>query len=446
MLGAVLAGGRSARFGVDKSRVEIGGVALVERVARVLGGVVAEVVIVGGAASEIDEPEPGAGPLQAVVAALEEARRRGYPGVVILACDLPAIDPATVARLAAPLGEGMLARVPRVGGRLQVLAARYEVAALEVLTAAWQGGERSLTRVVAGLGEGRVEARDDWEELALADADTPEALRGIVRAIGRPVAEVEVVREPGGAREVDEVASEEPLEIVVDGAPLAVLLRTPSGVEDDLALAAGFLLAEGVIERRADLDGLGPCEDPAAEHGENRVLVTLAPGVEAPAGARRAFVTGASCGLCGKQAIADLARRLPERRWGARPEAAAIDAMQAAVRARQAGFTATGGLHAAAIFEAERLVELAEDVGRHNAVDKVFGRALRRGELPLSGRCLWVSGRVSFELVQKALVAGVDALVAVGAPTALAVELARNGRLWLVGFARDGRFNVYAGA
>ena len=449
---AVLAGGRSARFGSDKSRARFEGETLLERVRAVLSAVVDRVVTIGGAASEVAEPEPGAGPLQAVIAALREARARGAGGALVVACDLPLLDVATVRQLAAPLAAGVVGRVPRVDGRLQVLAAHWSVGVLEALEQAWDAGERSLTRLCATLA---LDVRDDWDARALSDVDTPEALARLVER--GPTAEVTVWRWPVGEAaspgfailakaSSDRVAREEPLEIVVDGAPLAVLLRTPAGVDDDLSLAAGFLLAEGVIDRMADLDGLGPCLDPAAEHRENRVLVTLAPGVRVPDAARRSFATGASCGLCGKTTLASIVQRLPERAAATAPRLADVQAMGAAVRAVQAGFAATGAVHAAALFEGATLMSMAEDVGRHNAVDKVFGRALRRGELPLRGKVLWVSGRVSFELVQKALVAGVDGLVAVGAPTSLAIELAERGGLHLAGFVRDGRANVYAGA
>jgi len=439
VLGAVLAGGRSSRFGRDKATAAFEGVTMLERVRATLARVTGEVVVIGGEGSEVAEPEPGAGPLQAVIAALREARRRGAEAVVVLACDLPVIDEATVARLAAPLGDGRVARVPRVGGHLQVLAARWEVAALEGLERAWDEGERSLRRACARLA---VSIEDDLEARALADVDTPSDL---ARLLGEPTVRERVTRHPGGESDDDVVAREEPLEIVVEGSPLAVLLRTPSHVEADLCLVAGFLLSEGVIDRVEDLAALEPCRDPAAEHPENRVLVTLAPGVSVPEAARRIFATGASCGLCGKTAIATLSRRLPPRGPAASPRLADVRALDAVVRAAQVGFASTGALHAAALFQGRRLVDVAEDVGRHNAVDKVLGRALRERRLPLSGEVLWVSGRTSFELVQKALVAGVDALVAVGAPTSMAIELARQGGLHLIGFARGGRLNVYAG-
>ena len=441
ILGAVLAGGRSTRFGADKAEVRIDDTPLVERVAAVVAGVVGDVVIIGGPRGQVAEPAPGQGPLQAVIAALREARARGAEGAIVLACDLPRIDRDTIQRLAAPLPEGRVGRVPRVEGRLQVLAARWSLAASTALEAAWEAGERSLTRAIDGLPL----AIEDGDPLALADADTVEALE---RLVGRGVARYAILTSIAGvaAGRDDDLAREEPLEIVVDGSPLAVLLRTPTGQDDDLSLAAGFLWSEGVIEALSDLDALAPCTDPAAPQRDNRVLVSLAPGVRLPDAARRAFTTGASCGVCGKASIESLTRRLPTRAAIPAWPAATLETMDGAVRAAQAGFRSTGALHAAALFDGATLVDLAEDVGRHNAVDKIFGRALRARRAPLAGRALWVSGRVSFELVQKALVAGVDALVAVGAPTSLAVDLARAHGVALCGFVRGARYNVYAGA
>jgi FdhD protein len=257
---------------------------------------------------------------------------------------------------------------------------------------------------------------------------------------------VDIVRWPEGVATLDVVALEEPLEIVIGGEPIAVLLRTPAEPADDLSLVAGFLLAEGVIEARDDLTALRHCEDPKSRG--NRVLAHLAPGVRLPDTARRGFVASASCGLCGKRSIEAIAQRIPVRDRAEPPRYADLIAMDGKVRALQRGFAETGAIHAAALFarSTSAPVDVAEDVGRHNAVDRVMGRALLADRVPLVGHTLWVSGRTSFELVQKALIGGCDALVSVGAPTSLAVDLARTHGLHLVGFARGERLNVYAGA
>jgi FdhD protein len=227
----------------------------------------------------------------------------------------------------------------------------------------------------------------------------------------------------------DEVAVEEPLEIRVDGRPLAVTMRTP-GHDDELAL--GFLYGEGLI------DGVRPAE-PTLE--ANTVEVT-GPLTRDPAA--RSFYTSSSCGVCGKGAMEEVAVHSE----AAAPGPTLARELLAALpdRLRQPTFERTGGLHATGLFTAEgALVCVREDVGRHNAMDKVVGWALREGHLPLHPRLLCVSGRLSFELVQKAAVAGAPVLVGVGAPTSLAVRLAADRGLTLCGFARDGRVNVYTG-
>jgi FdhD protein len=231
----------------------------------------------------------------------------------------------------------------------------------------------------------------------------------------------------------DEVAVEDPLEIRVDGEPLAVTMRTPG---DDEELALGFLHGEGLIDapRRA-----GPAADLAANIVE----------VEGPllrAASARRFYTSSSCGVCGKGALDQVAVRAPAiRRPGPVVERSLLASLPD--RLRQPTFERTGGLHAAGLFDADgSLLVVREDVGRHNAMDKVIGRALLDGLLPLHDQLLCVSGRLAFELVQKAALAGAPVLVGVGAPTSLAIELAADRGITLAGFARGGRVNVYTGA
>ncbi|MDQ2895754.1 MAG: formate dehydrogenase accessory sulfurtransferase FdhD [Actinomycetota bacterium] len=227
----------------------------------------------------------------------------------------------------------------------------------------------------------------------------------------------------------DQVAIEEPLEIRVDGAPLAVTMRTP-GHDEELAL--GFLYGEGLI------DGPHPAgltDDLAANTIDVIGPLTRDPGA-------RSFYTSSSCGVCGKGALEEVAvasRPLPDGPVIARALAAALPE-----RLEQPAFAHTGGLHATGLFTAAgELLCTREDVGRHNAMDKVIGHALREGGLPLHGHVLCVSGRLSFELVQKAAVAGAPILVGVGAPSSLAIELAADRGLTLCGFARRGSVNVY---
>jgi FdhD protein len=231
--------------------------------------------------------------------------------------------------------------------------------------------------------------------------------------------------------ERDTVAVEEPLEIRVDGEPVAVTMRTPGNDEE---LALGFLYGEGLIDgpTRAGLT-----DDLAANTIEVRGPLAR----ELPA---RRFYTTSSCGVCGKGAIEEVMVHCRALAPGPRVARALLAALPD--RLVQPGFARTGGLHATGLFdERGELLCMREDVGRHNAMDKVVGWALQAGRLPLSGALLCVSGRLSFELAQKAAVAGAPVLVGVGAPTSLAVTLARERGLTLCGFARQGRVNLYAG-
>jgi FdhD protein len=227
----------------------------------------------------------------------------------------------------------------------------------------------------------------------------------------------------------DEVAIEEPLEIRVDGKPLAVTMRTP---DHDEELALGFLYGEGLI---TDARPVGLTEDFAV----NTIEVT-GPLVRDPSA--RSFYTTSSCGVCGKGALEEVAVHAPSLPPGPSIDRALLADLPE--RLRQPGFARTGGLHATGLFTPTgELLHVREDVGRHNAMDKVVGRALQDGLLPLHSFVLCVSGRLSFELVQKAAVAGAPILVGVGAPTSLAVSLAEDRGITLAGFARRGTVNVY---
>ena len=240
-------------------------------------------------------------------------------------------------------------------------------------------------------------------------------------------AQVEVVRLPGAVRERDAVAVEEPLEIRINGKPVAVTMRTP-GHDEELAL--GFCLTEGLGPRAAA---------PPADLAVNTVEV-VADGMPTA----RNFYTSSSCGVCGKGALEAVAVEAPHVGSELRMTAALVSGLPERLRSAQAAFAATGGLHATGLFSADGdLLCVREDVGRHNAMDKVIGWVFADGRLPLADAILCVSGRLSFELVQKAAVAGCPVLVAVGAPSSLAVELAADRGVTLCGFVRDGRVNVY---
>jgi len=250
-------------------------------------------------------------------------------------------------------------------------------------------------------------------------------------------------------RRADSLAVEEPLEIQIDGEPFTVTMRTPG---HDLDLALGFLVAEGVVRGPEDVVSARHCPDAARDADgnptHNVVTVDLAPGVVRPEPARHRLVSSA-CGVCGTASIDAVATRSP---YVLALDQVGLDVgtlagLPARMRTAQAVFERTGGLHAAALFTADgQLLCLREDVGRHNAVDKVAGWAFTQGRLPLRGHVLQVSGRASFELVQKAWMAGCPVLAAVSAPSSLAADLAAAAGMTLIGFSRGERFSVYAGA
>jgi FdhD protein len=267
-------------------------------------------------------------------------------------------------------------------------------------------------------------------------------------------ASVQRIRGGSASPEPDFLAVEEPLEIRLgyssDGerthAPLSVTMRTPG---NDFELAAGFLLTEGIVSSAAQIERLRRCGGPGGRCSKNVVTVELRSDVSVDLERlKRHFYTSSSCGVCGKTSISALRLGLrPKLSTGPLLDAEVVHRLPGALRAAQSVFDQTGGLHASALFdERGNLLCLYEDVGRHNALDKLIGSRLLAGELPLSNRLLLVSGRVSFELVQKAAAAGVPVLAAVGAPSSLAVDLARDCGMTLLGFVRDGRFNLYSGA
>ena len=257
----------------------------------------------------------------------------------------------------------------------------------------------------------------------------------------RKVTRITIGAEP--IRRVDTLTSEEPLEIRVGRKPLAVTMRTPG---DELDLALGFLFTEGVITAPEDVKTAILCAGDDDENTFNVVDVTLAGHVPPPeVGAERNFYTPSSCGVCGKASIDAIRIRSQYTLDGPAVSPAVLAELPERLRDSQRSFARTGGLHAAGLFTADgELVAAREDVGRHNAVDKLVGWALREGRLPLSGLVLMLSGRAGFELVQKAWMAGVGLVAAVSAPSTLAVDLAEEAGMTLVGFLRAPTMNVYS--
>ncbi|HEX3005038.1 MAG TPA: formate dehydrogenase accessory sulfurtransferase FdhD [Angustibacter sp.] len=274
---------------------------------------------------------------------------------------------------------------------------------------------------------GRVTTRTPARRLQL-DGDRLE----VVEVVGRP----------------DTVTVEEPLQVRVGGRPLTVTMRTPG---DDFDLTIGFLLTEGLISSAQDVATLMHCQDEGDDGRPtfNVVDVVLQPGVELPdVSLERSFFSTSSCGVCGKASVDAVRVRSPYdvTTDTTRISPAVLAAMPDALREAQKVFDRTGGLHAAGLFTADgELLVVREDIGRHNAVDKVIGWAAREGRLPLTGCVLFVSSRASFELTQKAMMAGIPCLAAVSAPSSLAIELAKEAGMTLAGFVRPPRMTVYAG-
>ena len=270
----------------------------------------------------------------------------------------------------------------------------------------------------------------------------------------KPITRIDGAREAAACEDL--VAVEEPLEIRVGGSSIAVVMRTPG---HDRELAAGFLVTEGLLRRRDEVLDMVRCGGNPAAHAaghegapvntENFLDVLLAPGATVDlARLTRHVFTSSSCGICSKASIAAVQAQFPAiaAAQQLRPRRAVLVALPEKLRAAQAAFAATGGLHASALFDAAgQLIVVREDVGRHNALDKIIGHAFFEERLPLRERILLVSGRVSFELMQKALAAGIPCVAAISAPTTAAVEFARESGQVLVGFLRGERMNVYAG-
>ncbi|HET9724357.1 MAG TPA: formate dehydrogenase accessory sulfurtransferase FdhD [Actinomycetota bacterium] len=257
------------------------------------------------------------------------------------------------------------------------------------------------------------------------------------------------VRDGVRSERPDDLATEEPMEVRVEGlgghpVSVAVTMRTPG---NDFELAAGFLFTEGLVDGRDEIHRVSYCEDlPADQQHFNVVTVNLARAFDAEV-LRRHFFANSSCGICGKATLEQVEVRCARVAAGPVVKAEVLSELPHGLRTAQKVFDRTGGLHAAGLFAPDgTLLTVREDVGRHNAVDKVIGEELLVGGLPLAERVLQVSGRLSFEIVQKAGRAGIPIVSAVSAPSSLAVETAEHLGITLVGFVRDGRFNVYTHA
>ncbi len=454
--GLLLTGGASRRMGADKAAIVLGGETLAARGARVLSAVAEPALEVGPGRSGLEavrEEPPGQGPLAAIAAGWLALRGRGHSGaVLVLAADMPLVDDAALHALAAAPGGSV---VPVVDGIAQPLCARYSPEDLDVAVELARDGKRAMRDLLEAISPAAVEI----DGAVLEDVDTPGDLARVRARLGhsppmidaplrRNVTNARVLSVEGGRGEErgDRLAAEEPMEIRVGGpgrepSAVAITMRTPGA---DFELAAGFLLTEGLITSREEIDTLAYCELPPDEQHYNVVTVRLRRPFDAESVRRNTYTTS-SCGICGKASLEQVEVRCAALGDGPVLPGSTLLGLPETLRAAQPMFEETGGLHAAGLFDPDgRLVTLREDVGRHNAVDKVAGERLLAGAIPLSHGVLMVSGRASFEIVQKAAVAGIPIVAAVSAPSSLAVRAAEHLGMTVVGFLRGERFNVYA--
>jgi FdhD protein len=434
MLGGIFVGGAGTRMnGAAKGLLRApGGDTIVSRIAAAMREAGLEPVLVGRRHEyatiglRIIEDAANAGPIGGLVALLDAANGER---VVAIACDMPFVTADFVKKLVHAPGGPIVA--PKRDGRWEPLFARYDSSrVLGIASDRCARGELALQGLLDAAGAVEL-ALDEGDAAKLADWDSPEDIGATTKR------NLTVVHRGEMTSKLDAVAVEEPLEIRSGRDPISITMRTPGA---DADLAVGFLLGEGVIRARADvLD--------SSQDGANAVSLALSEEARSRLGrAKRAAWSTSSCGVCGKDSLDQIHSELPDAKSTTRFSAEAITRMPEALRAAQPIFDRTGAIHAAGLADARGvIVAFAEDVGRHNAVDKVLGRAFM-DRRDVSDLALVLSGRVAFELVQKAAVSGVAAIVAIGAPTSLAVELAERAGLVLVGFARGERFNVYAGA
>lgn len=456
--GVLIAGGRSSRMGRDKAFLEWRGRPLfavqLEKLARALPESTAPLLLSANADQKfpdfmdkvrlLRDTTPDLGPLGALRDSLSACREADF--LLALGIDLPAFPAEGLRRLielAERSGRGV---VPFHQGRWDPLAAVYPVAALPLVERQIAEGQLSLQRFCDLAEAGGLLEKIDVDPAWLANVNTPEEYERIQEGQFDHPTLLSRYRLGSGFQEAhDRLAAEEPLEIRVEGKSVAVVMRTPGHDEE---LAAGFLLTESVIRSADDLFEIRRCRDIADPEATGNVLdVTLAPhhGADLDRLTRHVF-TSSSCGVCGKATIESIFQDFSpvNADWRVTPET--LLALPDRLRQAQETFEKTGGLHASALFDREGNLQcLREDVGRHNALDKVIGRALLDNTLPLSDRILLVSGRISFELIQKALAAGIPIIAGISAPSSLAVDFAKKSGQTLVGFLRERGFNVYAG-
>jgi FdhD protein len=447
---ALLAGGRSTRFMADKAFLDWRGRPLYVAQLRKLAALEPDRLwlstnaeqafpeVLAGVERIIDD-EPDLGPLGGLRAVL---RRSESPFVLVLAVDLPLMETAFLSLLIES-GKGLVARSDRGWEPLAALYPREAMLAL-IESALATGRRRMQDLLDEAESLGLIEPLPLTEQSTrfFANLNSPGDLLALEQGLCDEAAVLRRFRLGTGYVEVtDRVASEEPLEIRVNGTSVAVTMRTP-GHDDELA--TGFLFTESLITRSDEIAEIVHCPDVDPEGIGNTLDVRLRAEPDLASLTRHVF-TSSSCGVCGKATIESVFQHFPPVQRSRIPEAGLLLSLPSKLREAQETFDRTGGLHASALFDGEgNLLLLREDVGRHNALDKVIGHALQK-EMPLSEVVLLVSGRISFELMQKALAARIPVVAGISAPSSLAVKLARESGQVLVGFLREKGFNLYSG-
>lgn len=456
---ALIAGGRSSRMGEDKAFLDwMGRPLFAFQLEKLLASVPGGEVFLSTNRDQafpdfmenvrlVPDSEADLGPLGALRDCLAAAEPT-TDWMLVLGVDLPLVPVEFLQQLVIEATHSGRGIVPRINDRWDPLAAIFPRSILPLVQSRVAEGVLSMQRFCdQAESEGLIRAQDSIPSEWLSNLNRPEDYARLQQGLlDRPTL-LHRYRDGKGFRKVDDrLAAEEPLEIRVEGKSVAVMMRTP-GNDDELA--AGFLVTENVVHRPESLFEISRCrevDDP--ESAGNVVDVRLAPDheIDLESLTRHVF-TSSSCGVCGKATIDSVFQDFPplDSPFSIAPEA--LLSLPGKLREAQATFEKTGGLHASALFDASgEFHYLREDVGRHNALDKVIGRALLDGDLPLSDRLLLVSGRISFELIQKALAAGIPFIAGISAPSSLAVEFAQRSGQTLVGFLREGGFNLYAGA
>jgi FdhD protein len=456
--GALIAGGRSTRMGEDKAFLDWNGRPLFAHQLSKLFAVFPDQTLLLSANPAQDFPdfienvrlipdaESGQGPIAALRHCLENCNAER---LLVLAVDLPGMTGDYLESLLQLTKESGRGIVPKLDDRWEPLAAVFPRSILPLIRDSIEAGDRSLQKLCdRAEAENLINALpvEESQRPLFANVNTREDYETIQQGqFDKPTLLTRFRKGSGFAETHDRLAAEEPLEIRIEGQSIAVVMRTP-GHDDELA--AGFLFTESAISGPEDLFEIAQCPDVEPEAAGNVLDVRLAPNHQADLKSlTRHVFTSSSCGICGKATIDSVFQNFPPLKSDLRISPQTLLALPNRLRAAQETFDKTGGLHASALFDAEgNLKLLREDVGRHNALDKVIGRSVLDGRVPLGDRILLVSGRISFELIQKALAAGIPLIAGISAPSSLAVEFAEKSGQTLVGFLRETGFNVYAGA